>query len=172
MLHASRPRKFKMRDVPAKICSHYLLVAVEFSQAEKHQRWMYQIVADGAHASSERGEGDAQSVMVDNISVSAASSAKGPTNSVQAVTRQEVVQTMSGASSAVDDHLRSMTAGAAELRQMEVVSYHRGLRMPPTESRKFQHAVCLVHPRMRAFTRVSLAFGPASITDPFAFSGV
>ena len=106
-----------------------------------HQRWMHQIGANGARASSERDEGDAQSMMVDNISVSAASSAKGPTSSVQAVTKQEVVQTMSSASSAVDDHLRLMTAGAAELRQMEVVRYHRGLRMPRTESRKFQHGV-------------------------------
>ena len=86
-----------------------------------HQRWMHKTGADGARASSERDEGDAQSMMVDNISVSAASSAKGPTSSVQAVTRQEVVQTMSGASSVVDDHLRLMTAGVAELRQMEVV---------------------------------------------------
>ena len=160
-----------MRDVPAKICSHYLLVAVEFSQAEKHQRWMYQIVADGACASGESGEGDAQSVMVERISVSAASSVKDPTGSVQAVTRQEVAQTMGGAS-AVDVHLRLMKAGAVEPRQMEVVRYHRGFRMPRTESRKFQPAVCLVDPRMRAFTRVSLAFGPASITDPFSFSGV
>ena len=129
---------------------------------------MHKTGADGARASSERDEGDSQSVMVDNISVSAASSAKGPTSSVQAVTKQEVVQTMSSASSVVDDHLRLMTAGAAELRQMEVVKYHRGFRMPRTESRKFQHAVCLVDPRMRAFTRVSLAFGPASITDPFS----
>jgi hypothetical protein len=161
-----------MRDVPDKICSHYLLVAVEFSQAEKHQRWMYQIVADGAHASSKRGEGDAQSAMVEHISVSAASSVKDPTSSAQAVTRQEVVQTRGGAS-AVDDHLRLMMAGAVQQpRQMEVVRYHRGFRMPRTESTKFQHAVCLVDPRMHAFTRVSLAFGPASITDPFAFSGV
>ena len=102
---------------------------------------MHKTGADGARASSERDEGDAQSVMVDNIAVSAASSAKGPTSSVQAVTKQEVVQTMSSASSVVDDHLRLMTAGAAELRQMEVVRYHRGFRMPRTESRKFQHGV-------------------------------
>ena len=134
---------------------------------------MYQIVADGARASSERDEGDAQSMMVDSISLSAASSAKGPTSSVQAVTKREVVQTMSSASSAVDDHLRLMMAGAVQQpRQMEVVRYHRGFKMPRTESTKFQHTVCLVDPRMHAFTRVSLAFGPASITDPFSFSGV
>ena len=133
---------------------------------------MYQIVADGARASSKRGEGDAPSVMVEHIPASAAGSVKDPTSSMQAVTRQEVVQTMSGAS-AVDDHLRLMMAGAVQQpRRMEVVRYHRGFRMPRTESTKFQQAVCLVDPSMHAFTRVSLAFGPASITDPFAFSGV
>ena len=136
-----------------------------------HQRWMHKTGADGARASSERDEGDSQSVMVDNISVSAASSAKGPTSSVQAVTKQEVVQTMSSASSVVDDHLRLMTAGAAELRQTEVVSYHRGFRCHGPSLGNSSMEFCLVDPRMCAVTRVSLAFGPASINRSFV-SGV
>ena len=141
---------------------------------------MYQTVVDGARASSALGEGDAQIVMVDDVSVSAASSAKGTTSkqklhdvggasasaarsarsdavsvsatsSVQAVARQEVL-TVGGASVSIArdakefsvDHLRLLTAqhaGAVEPRQREVVRYHRGFRMPPTESRKLQHAV-------------------------------
>ena len=119
--------------------------------------------------------------MVDNVPVSAASSAKGTTSkqelhdvggasasaarsvrsdavsvsatsNVQAVIKQEA-QTVGGASSASIardakefsvDHLRLLTAqhaGAMEPRQKEVVRYHRGFRMPRTESKKSQHAI-------------------------------
>ena len=133
-----------------------------------------------AHASSAPGEGDAQSVTVDTVSASAASSAKGTTSkqelhdvggasasaarsvrsdavsvpatsSVKAITKQEL-QAVGGASASIArdakefsvDHLRLLTAqhaGAVEPRQKEVVRYHRGFRMPRTESRKFKYAV-------------------------------